>query len=83
MHTGILSLMQMTRMTLACSELKKNKVPFIVVAGGPCLGGTTASMASLADIILSESKDLPNRRFINNSGNLKHKFYQVFLLSVT
>ncbi len=57
MHTGILSLMQMTRMTLACSELKKNKIPFIVVAGGPCLGGTTASMASLADIILSESKD--------------------------
>ena len=45
MHTGILSLMQMTRMTLACSELKKNKIPFIVVAGGPCLGGTTASMA--------------------------------------
>ena len=57
MHTGILSLMQMTRMTLACSELKKNKIPFIVVAGGPCLGGTTASMASLADVILSESKD--------------------------
>ena len=57
MHTGILSLMQMTRMTLACSELKKNKIPFIVVAGGPCLGGTTASMASLADIIISESKD--------------------------
>ena len=57
MHTGALSLMQMTRMTLACSELKKNNIPFIVVAGGPCLGGTTASMASLADIILSESKE--------------------------
>ena len=28
-----------------------------MVAGGPCLGGTTASMASLADIILSESKE--------------------------
>ena len=54
---GILSLQQMARMTLACSELKKNKIPFIVVAGGPCLGGTTASMASLADIIISESKD--------------------------
>ena len=47
----------MTRRTLACSELKKNKIPFIVVAGGPSLGGTTASMASLADIIISESKD--------------------------
>ena len=54
---GILSLQQMARMTLACSELKKNKIPFIVVAGGPCLGGTTASVTSLADAIFSESKD--------------------------
>ncbi|MDC1096062.1 acetyl-CoA carboxylase carboxyltransferase subunit beta [Pelagibacteraceae bacterium] len=57
MQTGILSLQQMARMTLGCSELKKNKLPFICLATGHVLGGTTASFASLADIIYSESKD--------------------------
>jgi len=58
MESGsILSLQQMPRMTIACRELKKNKIPFILVAGGHVMGGTTASMASLADILISESKD--------------------------
>ncbi len=58
MESGsILSLQQMTRMTIACRELKINKIPFILCAGGHVMGGTTASMASLADYIISESKD--------------------------
>ena len=58
MESGsILSLQQMPRMTIACRELKINKIPFILCAGGHVMGGTTASMASLADILISENKD--------------------------
>ena len=58
MESGsILSLQQMARMTIACQELKKNKIPFILCAGGHVMGGTTASVASLADILISESKE--------------------------
>ena len=76
MESGsILSLQQMPRMTIACRELNKNKIPFIFCAGGPVMGGTTASMASLADIIISESKDylwgFSGKRIIEQ--NLKEK----------
>ena len=57
MQTGILSLQQMSRMSLAAIELKKNNIPFITIAAGHVLGGTTASFASLSDFIFSEHKD--------------------------
>ena len=57
MQTGILSLQQMGRMTIAMHELKKKNIPTIVIAAGHVLGGTTASFASLADQIYSEDEN--------------------------
>ena len=44
----------MTRTTIAINELKKKKLPFVVVFCDPVTGGTTASIASLGDISISE-----------------------------
>ena len=54
MMESMYSLTQMTRMTIAINELKKKKLPFIVVFCDPCAGGTTGSIASLGDISISE-----------------------------
>ena len=54
MMESSIALMQMTRTSLAVNELKKNKVPFIVVITNPTTGGVTASWAMLGDIILAE-----------------------------
>lgn len=54
MMEGLFSLSQMTRMTLAVNKLKENNLPFIVCFVDPTAGGTTASIASLSDIALSE-----------------------------
>ena len=37
---GMISLNQMPRTTLAINELKKNKIPYIVVLTDPAAGGT-------------------------------------------
>ena len=55
MMEGLISLSQMTRMTIAINELKKNKLLFFFCFVDPTSGGTTASIASLSDIALSES----------------------------
>ena len=54
MMEGLISLSQMTRMTIAINELKKNKLLFLVCFVDPTSGGTTASIASLSDIAISE-----------------------------
>ena len=54
MMESLISLSQMTRTTLAISELKKNKLPYIVVLTDPTAGGITASYAMLGDIHLAE-----------------------------
>ena len=54
MQESCIALSQMTRTTLAVNELKKNKVPFIVVLTNPTTGGVTASWAMLGDVIISE-----------------------------
>ena len=54
MMESLVSLSQMTRMTIAINELKKNKLPFINVFCTPTAGGTTASISSLSDIAISE-----------------------------
>ena len=55
MMESSIALMQMTRTTLAVNELKKNKIPFIVVLTNPTTGGVTASWAMLGDIIIAET----------------------------
>ena len=50
MQEGMISLSQMPRTTLAINELKKNKIPYIVVLTDPTAGGITASYAMLGDL---------------------------------
>jgi acetyl-CoA carboxylase carboxyl transferase subunit beta len=54
MEEGALALMQMARTTLALQELKKARLPYIVVLTDPTYGGVTASYAMLGDVHLAE-----------------------------
>jgi len=54
MMESLISLSQMTRTTLAISELKKNNLPYLVVLTDPTAGGITASYAMLGDIHMAE-----------------------------
>jgi acetyl-CoA carboxylase carboxyl transferase subunit beta len=54
MQEGALALMQMARATLAVQDLKKARLPYIVVLTDPTTGGVTASFAMLGDIHLAE-----------------------------
>jgi len=54
MQEGILSLMQMPRVTAAVQMLREAGVPYIVVLTDPTTGGVSASYAMLGDIHLAE-----------------------------
>ena len=58
MHESSIALMQMSRTALAVNELKKKKIPFIVVLTNPTTGGVTASWAMLGDVLISEPKSV-------------------------
>jgi acetyl-CoA carboxylase carboxyl transferase subunit beta len=54
MQEGILSLMQMARVTVAVDMVKDAGLPYIVVLTDPTTGGVTASLAMLGDIAMAE-----------------------------
>jgi acetyl-CoA carboxylase carboxyl transferase subunit beta len=54
MQEGILSLMQMTRTTIAVEEVRDAGLPYIVVLADPTTGGVSASFAMLGDIAIAE-----------------------------
>jgi acetyl-CoA carboxylase carboxyl transferase subunit beta len=54
MQEGILSLMQMPRVTIGVDMLHEAGLPYIVVLTDPTFGGVTASYAMLGDIHLAE-----------------------------
>ena len=54
MQASMISLSQMPRTTLAINEVKKNKLPYIVLLTDPTAGGITASYAMLGDIHIAE-----------------------------
>ncbi len=54
MQEGILSLMQLTRTTVAVRKVKEAGLPYIVVLTDPTTGGVSASFAMLGDIHLAE-----------------------------
>ena len=58
MYENLISLSQMTRITLAINELKKNNLPYIVVMCDATTGGITASYAMLGDINFAEPGSL-------------------------
>jgi len=56
MQEGIMSLMQMSKVSGAIYRLKSIGIPYITVLTDPTLGGVTASMGMLGDIIIAEPK---------------------------
>jgi acetyl-CoA carboxylase carboxyl transferase subunit beta len=56
MQEGIMSLMQMSKVSGAIYRLKSGRIPYLVVLTDPTLGGVTASMGMLGDIIIAEPK---------------------------
>lgn len=58
MHEGILSLMQMAKVSAALARQDEAGGLFISVMTSPTMGGVAASFASLGDVILAEPKAL-------------------------
>jgi acetyl-CoA carboxylase carboxyl transferase subunit beta len=56
MQEGILSLMQMAKVSGAIGRLKAERIPYLTVLTDATLGGVTASMGMLGDIIIGEPK---------------------------
>ncbi len=56
MHEGILSLMQMAKVSAALARYDEAKGLFISVLTNPTMGGVAASFASLGDLIFAEPK---------------------------
>lgn len=58
MQEGILSLMQMAKVSAALARLGQSRIPYISVLTDPTTGGVAASFAMLGDVILAEPKAL-------------------------
>lgn len=58
MQEAMYSLMQMAKTTAAVNELHNAKLPYISVLTDPTMGGVSASLAMLGDIIIAEPKAL-------------------------
>jgi acetyl-CoA carboxylase carboxyl transferase subunit beta len=58
MHEGILSLMQMAKISAALARYDQASGLFISVLTNPTMGGVAASFASLGDLIFAEPKAL-------------------------
>ena len=54
MQEGIMSLMQMAKVSVAISNLQKASLPYFAVLTDPTTGGVTASFAMQGDIIIAE-----------------------------
>ncbi|HKW18039.1 MAG TPA: acetyl-CoA carboxylase, carboxyltransferase subunit beta [Terriglobales bacterium] len=54
MMEGVLSLMQLAKISAALAKLDEAKVPYISVLTDPTTGGTTASFAMLGDLNIAE-----------------------------
>jgi len=54
MQEGVLSLMQMAKVSSAIARLRDARIPYISVLGDPTTGGVAASFASLGDVNIAE-----------------------------
>jgi acetyl-CoA carboxylase carboxyl transferase subunit beta len=54
MQEGILSLMQMAKVSAALTRLHEARLPYLTILTDPTTGGVTASFAMLADVTLAE-----------------------------
>lgn len=58
MQEALISLMQMAKVSAALSELNEQHLPYISVLTDPTMGGVSASLAMLGDIIIAEPNAL-------------------------
>lgn len=58
MQEALFSLMQMAKTSAALSRLEEKKLPFVSVLTDPTMGGVSASLAMLGDIIIAEPNAL-------------------------
>lgn len=58
MQEALISLMQMAKVSAALARLAEEKLPFISVLTDPTMGGVSASLAMLGDIIIAEPNAL-------------------------
>jgi acetyl-CoA carboxylase carboxyl transferase subunit beta len=58
MQEGIFSLFQMAKTSAVLAKLAEARIPFISVLTDPTMGGVSASLAMLGDIIIAEPKAL-------------------------
>lgn len=58
MQEGMFSLMQMMRTSSILSQLDESKLPYISILTDPTMGGVSASLAMLGDIIIAEPNAL-------------------------
>lgn len=58
MQEALISLMQMAKVSAALAKLAEEGLPFISVLTDPTMGGVSASLAMLGDIIIAEPKAL-------------------------
>ena len=56
MMESSIALMQMPRTVIAINELKKERLPYVVVFCNPTTGGVSASWAGISDIAIGEPK---------------------------
>ncbi len=58
MQEALISLMQMAKVSAALAQLSEKGIPYISVLTDPTMGGVSASLAMLGDIIVAEPKAL-------------------------
>jgi acetyl-CoA carboxylase carboxyl transferase subunit beta len=58
MQEGVLSLMQMAKTSAAVNRLNDARLPFVCLLTDPTMGGVSASVAWLGDVIIAEPKAL-------------------------
>ena len=58
MQEGILSLMQMAKVNMALAKLAACDLPYLTVLTHPTMGGVSASLATLGDVIIAEPNAL-------------------------
>ncbi len=58
MQEALFSLMQMSKTTAVIAKLKEQGIPYISVLTDPTMGGVSASLAMLGDVIIAEPKAL-------------------------
>lgn len=58
MQEALISLMQMAKVSAALARLSEEGIPYISVLTDPTMGGVSASLAMLGDVIIAEPKAL-------------------------